>query len=109
MNLHQNNSFVNHTLLPLLCQKSVAILLVLVGLTVGNQTGSQKILKDENKHYGAVDESSSEQQFRKSYTITFVVSKICSHTPSVSGSYGRQSDRQSDKILVDLEIFKILY
>ena len=69
----------------------------------------KKILKDENKHYGAVDESSSEQQFRKSYTITFVVSKICSHTPSVSGSYGRQSDRQSDKILVDLEIFKILY
>ena len=33
----------------------------------------RKILKDEKKHHGAVDESSSEQQFCKSDMITFVV------------------------------------
>ena len=33
----------------------------------------RKIPKDEKKHYGTVDESSSEQQFRKSGMITFVV------------------------------------
>ena len=33
MNLHQNNSFINWMRLPLLCEKSGAILLVLVGLT----------------------------------------------------------------------------
>ena len=33
MNLHRNNSFVNRTQLPLLCEKSGAMLLVLVGLT----------------------------------------------------------------------------
>ena len=56
MNLHQNNSFVNWMRLPLLCEKFGAILLVLVGLTVGRLGGWQ-----------------------------------------------------SDKIVVDLEIFKILY
>ena len=49
-----------------------------------------------------MDESSAEQQFRKSDMITFV---LWSHAPSASGSYSRQSD----EILVDLEIFKILY
>ena len=33
----------------------------------------RKILKDEKKHHGAVDESSSEQQFHKLDAITFVV------------------------------------
>ena len=33
----------------------------------------EKILKDEKKHHGVVDESSSEQQFCKSDVITFVV------------------------------------
>ena len=33
----------------------------------------RKILKDEKKHHDAVNESSSEQQFRKSDAITFVV------------------------------------
>ena len=37
MNLHRNNSFVNWMQLPLLCEKSGAILLVLVGLTAGQQ------------------------------------------------------------------------
>ena len=38
MNLHWNNSFVNRTQLPLLCEKFGAILLVLVSLTAGRQT-----------------------------------------------------------------------
>ena len=33
----------------------------------------RKILKDEKKHHGTVDESSPEQQFCKSDVITFVV------------------------------------
>ena len=33
----------------------------------------RKIVKDEKKLHGAVNESSSEQQFRKSNMITFVV------------------------------------
>ena len=36
MNPHWNNSFINQTRLPLLCEKSGAILLVLVGLMVGS-------------------------------------------------------------------------
>ena len=32
----------------------------------------KKIVKDEKKHQGAVDESSVEQQFRESDTISFV-------------------------------------
>ena len=35
MNLHRNNSFINRTRLPLLCEKSGTILLVLVGLMAG--------------------------------------------------------------------------
>ena len=58
MNLHQKNSFVNRTPLSLLCEKSRAIPLVLVGLTAGMHA--------------------------------------C-----------RQFGRQSDEILVDLEILKI--
>ena len=40
MNLYQNNSFVSRTLLPLMCETSGAILLVLVGLTAGSLAGS---------------------------------------------------------------------
>ena len=40
INLHRNNIFVNWTRLPLLCEKSGAILLVLVGLTAAWQAGS---------------------------------------------------------------------
>ena len=36
MNLHRNNSFINWMQLPLLWEKSGAILLVLVGLTAGS-------------------------------------------------------------------------
>ena len=35
INLNRNNSFVNRTRLPLLCEKSGAILLVLVGYMTG--------------------------------------------------------------------------
>ena len=35
MNLQRNSSFVNRIRFPLLCEKSGAILLVLVGLTAG--------------------------------------------------------------------------
>ena len=38
-----------------------------------NTRGKRKIMKDEKKHLGAVDKSSSEQQFCKSDVITFVV------------------------------------
>ena len=37
MNLQRNSSFVNRTRFLLLCEKSGAILLVLVGLTAGRQ------------------------------------------------------------------------
>ena len=51
----------------------------------------RKIVKDENKHHGAVDESSLEQQFHKP-AITFVT----------SGCYGREGGRRrSHEILVD--------
>ena len=39
INLHRNNIFVNWTQLSLLCEKSGAILLVLVGLTAAWQAG----------------------------------------------------------------------
>ena len=55
----------------------------------------EKIVKDEKKLHGAVDKSSSEQQFCKLDTITFIVQKIWSHTHSAGGSYGRQSNRQA--------------
>ena len=41
MNLQQNSSFVNRTRFPLLCEKSGAMLLVLVGLTAGWQAARQ--------------------------------------------------------------------
>ena len=44
INLHQNNRFINWTQLPLLCERSGDILLVLVGLTAGWQ--SEEILVD---------------------------------------------------------------
>ena len=44
MNLHRNNSFINWTWLPLLCERFGAILLVLVGLMAVRQ--SDKIVVD---------------------------------------------------------------
>ena len=41
MNLHWNNSFINRTRLPLLCENSGAIFLVLVGPTAGSLAGQQ--------------------------------------------------------------------
>ena len=48
MNLHQNNSFVNRTQLPLLCQKSGAIFLMLVGLTAVRQAVRRNTGRFEN-------------------------------------------------------------
>ena len=41
LNIYQNNSFVNQMRLPLLYEKSGAILLVLVGLMAGRPAGRQ--------------------------------------------------------------------
>ena len=41
INLHRNNIFVIRTRLPLLCEKSGAMLLVPVGLTAAWQAGRQ--------------------------------------------------------------------
>ena len=47
------------------------------------------------KRNSMVQWTSSEQQFCKLDTITFVVLKIWNHIPSASGSYGRQAVRQN--------------
>ena len=41
INFHRNNIFVNQTRLPLLCEKSGAILLVLLGIMAAWQASSQ--------------------------------------------------------------------
>ena len=61
-------------------------------------------MKDEKKHYGTVDESSLEQQFHKSDAITFESGAIL-----LGFTAGSLAARHSAKILVDLEVFKILY
>ena len=53
INLNRNNSFVNQMRLSLLCEKSGAILLVLVGLTGGRQ--SDERLVDLKKFKFAAD------------------------------------------------------
>ena len=55
---------MSHVQAAVLCDKSATFRLL------GRK---RKILKDKKKHHGAVDESSSEQLFRKSDAITFVV------------------------------------
>ena len=42
ININRNNSFVNRMRLPLLCEKSGAILLVLVGLMAGGQQAGSR-------------------------------------------------------------------
>ena len=49
INLHRNNIFVNWTRLLLLCEKSGAILLVLVGLTAPAVQQSDEIREDLKK------------------------------------------------------------
>ena len=60
-------------------------------------------MKDKRNRHGAVDKSSSEQRFRKSAAIIFIVSNFWSPTPSATGSYGRW---QADEMQVNFEIFK---
>ena len=53
INLHRNNIFINLTRLPLLCEKSGAILLVLVGLTAAWQAGRQSDeIREDLKIFG---------------------------------------------------------
>ena len=53
INLHWNNIFVNRTRLPLLCEKSGAILLVLVGLMAAWQAGRQSDeIREDLKNFG---------------------------------------------------------
>ena len=49
INLHRNNIFVNRTRLPLLCEKSRAILLVLVGLTPAWQAGIPAVRRNKGR------------------------------------------------------------
>ena len=64
-------------------------------------------MKDKSNRHGAVGKSSSEQHFRKSAAITFIVRNFWSPTPSATGSYGRLAGRQADEIQVNLKIFKV--
>ena len=57
-----------------------------------------------------MDKRPFEQQFRKSIAVTF----LCEKTGAVAlvqlhGSYGRQASCLADKMLLHLEIFKIIY
>ena len=57
INLYRNNIFISWTRLPLLCEKSGAILLVLVGLTAAWQAGSPKgrqsdKIREDLKNFG---------------------------------------------------------
>ena len=49
INLHRNNIFVNWTRLPLLCENSGAILLVLVGLTAAWQAGRPAVRRNKGR------------------------------------------------------------
>ena len=55
------------------------------------QEESQTI-RDERKDYGALDESSPEQQIRELGDYLLIVRKIWSPRPSATGSYGRHAD-----------------
>ena len=49
INLHRNNIFVNWTRLALLCEKSGAIILVLVGLTATWQSGRPAVRQNKGR------------------------------------------------------------
>ena len=49
INLYRNNIFVNLTRLPLLCEKSGAILLLLVGLTAAWQSGRLAVRRNKGR------------------------------------------------------------
>ena len=52
INLHRNNIFVNRTRLPLLYEKSGAILLVLVGLMAGRPAGRLAVQQAVRRNIG---------------------------------------------------------
>ena len=57
-------------------------------------------MNDKRNCHGAVGKSSSEQHFRKSAAITFVMWNFWSPTPSGTGSYGRQAGRQAGRLTI---------
>jgi len=66
-----------------------------------------KLKKDKRKDHGTVDEPSSEQQFCKLDAITFLVGKNWSHIALVLP--GLMAGWLVDEIVLNLEIFKIIY
>ena len=52
-------------------------------------------MKDKRNRHGAVGKSSSEQHFRKSAAIIFIVRNFWSPTPSATRSYSRQAGRRN--------------
>ena len=86
------------------------IIKIYVFIFLTAQRKKRNILKDEKKHYGAVDESSLEQQFFKLDTMCEKSGAIL--LVLVGLMAGQQSSRQSGEILVciyiDLDL-KILY
>ena len=73
MHLHCNNSFINRTQLPLLCEKSGAILLVLVGLTAGRQAVRQNIGRFKNSKNFLQITSEEFLVFNKGTALFYVV------------------------------------
>ena len=55
-------------------------------------------MEDKRNRHGAVGKSSSEQHFRKSAAITFIVWNFWSPTPSATGSYSRLAGWLADEI-----------
>ena len=69
-----------------------------------------KILKDENKHYGAVDEFHRNNSFVNRTQLLLLYEKSGAILLVLVGLMaGRPAGQQSDKILVDFKILKILY
>ena len=62
MNLHQNNSFINRLQLPLLCEISGIILVLLVGLMAaslaGNLVGSPAVRRNTGKKFNSLQVAS---------------------------------------------------
>ena len=52
MNLHRDNGFMNWMQLPFLCEKSGAILLVLVGLMAGSPAAGWEAIRQNTGRFG---------------------------------------------------------
>ena len=94
INLPHNNSFINRTQLPLLCEKSGAILLVLVDLTAGRlavQQAVQQAVRQNTDRFeiflNSLRIASVGFSWRLTYNIyTRVYIRICNiFTPQIKG------------------------